>query len=129
MRFKRTLRVEFALLLALMLPLQSYAAASACAQLEQASAGADLGDSTIHHANLGVPSAESPPASPHCAHETGAMHRHGCGSCCCGTAIALIPVRWLPPRSAAPDLPQPLAGISPTVALDRLDRPPRILST
>jgi hypothetical protein len=102
MRVHRTLRAGFALLLSLMLPLQGHAARTACSAAATAS--------TAQH---------------HCAGGSAATHHHDCGNCCGGAAIALTPVRWIAPLPAASEISNPVPGLPPMVALDRLDRPPR----
>lgn len=79
-------------LLALILPLQSFAAAWSCS-----------------------------------AHDAGLTAvQHHCGTCC-AAAIALMPFLWTasPPAKAEVSLTWP--GPAPRVALDRLDRPPRLV--
>jgi hypothetical protein len=115
MRLNRTLRFGFAMLLALMLPLQGIAM-PACAQH-------DLADSRV----TGI--AASSTARPHCEHGTTAgMNHSGSGHCdngCCGVAIAATSTRWIAPLLTAPEISQVILWFPPTVALDRLDRPPR----
>jgi hypothetical protein len=111
MRLHRTLRAGFALLLALMLPLQGYAARAACVrQDERLNSPAAPASSTAQH---------------HCAGRSAATHHHDCGTCCGGAAIVLTPGRWIAPLPAVSEISQPAPGLPPTVALDRLDRPPR----
>jgi hypothetical protein len=107
MRLNRTLRLGFALLFALMLPLQGYAAMPNCGRPDHAVQYSD-------HA-----------ATHHCTRERAAAHHPGCGDCCCAVAMAPTPVNWTPPRLAAPEISGTLMWSPPTVALDRLDRPPR----
>jgi hypothetical protein len=96
MRDLRTRSLELALLLALFLPLQGFAAAWSCEPLH---------------------------AQPHCPHGLAAVQHHGCGTCCLA-AIAAAPLRFaLPPLRSDVSFPQPSTQL--TVALDRLDRPPR----
>jgi len=103
------------MLLALMLPLQGIAM-PACAQH-------DLADSRV----TGI--AASSTARPHCEHGTTAgMNHSGSGHCdngCCGVAIAATSTRWIAPLLTAPEISQVILWFPPTVALDRLDRPPR----
>jgi hypothetical protein len=101
--------MRLVLLLALILPLQSFASAWGCSAHEAGSAAA-------HH---------------HCANDSGTSQsggeqRHHCGSCC-AVAIALTPFRWNPPRSAGSEASLPLYGPPPRIAFDRLDRPPRLV--
>jgi len=111
MQPRRILKLGFALLLAVILPLRGYAAVANCA------ADADSGRAVAVH---GVhPS--------HCAHGAGALHSHGCGNDCCGAAIVLTPARWLVPRTPALGVSARIIWPSPLLALDRLDRPPRLL--
>jgi hypothetical protein len=110
MRPNRTLRVGFALLLALLLPLQGVTAMPNCAE----------------------PVASPAPAPPHsghlhCAREAAVTHHHGCGNCCCAAAIAVITARWIAPLLSAPQISVAVLGFPPTVTLDRLDRPPRLI--
>jgi hypothetical protein len=107
MRPNRTLRVGFALLFALMLPLQGYAAMPSCGQPDHA----------VQHAHT---------AAHHCTQEPAAAHHSGCGECCCAIAIALAPIEWTAPRLTAPEISDTLIWSPPAVALDRLDRPPRL---
>jgi hypothetical protein len=140
MSLNRTIR-EFALLLALMLPLQSYAAAAACAD------GPVQSSTATHHCG-GEPAAahrsayaiepaaahrdsySSEPAAAQRSHYAGAraaIHHNHCGDCCGGTAIALTPEQWMAPRLAAPEISRAALWFPPTVAADRLDRPPRFI--
>jgi hypothetical protein len=107
MRFKRSLRAGFALLFALMLPLQGYAAMPVCREGSVASV------------------ASSAPQT-HC---TGApaVHHHQCDNCCCGAAMALTHGEFIAPRLTAPGISDAALWPGPTVALDRLDRPPRFI--
>lgn len=104
------------LLLALILPLQSFAAAWNCGSAETG----------------------SPAAHQHCAPGSGAAHtgdlhtgdaqpHHHCGTCC-AAAIAALPFDWIAPPSITPPIALPQMGSPPKVALDRLDRPPRPVS-
>jgi hypothetical protein len=108
--------MRLVLLLALILPLQSFAAAWNC----------------------GPPEAGSAAAHQHCAPESGAAHtatahngeaqvHHHCGTCC-AAAIAALTLGWIAPPSITPPIALPQMGSPPKVALDRLDRPPRLVS-
>ena len=112
MRLNRTLRFGFAMLLALMLPLQGYAAMPGCARHDHANSGAmGMTASAMGH--------------PHCEHATpGNGH---CDNGCCGVAIAATSVRWIAPLLAVPEISHVVLWFPPTVAPDRLDRPPRYL--
>jgi hypothetical protein len=97
------------LMLALILPLQSFASAWSCSSHE-------LGGNAAQH---------------HCADDsgklqTGGEQHHHCGTCC-AAAIAWVPFRWIPPRSVSSEASVPLYGPPPRIALDRLDRPPRLI--
>jgi hypothetical protein len=102
--------MTFVLLLALILPLQNFASAWSCSAHETGAAAA-------HH---------------HCANDSGkpqgGEQQHRCGTCC-AAAIALVPFAWTAPRSASPEASLPSHRQPPKVALDRLDRPPRPLSS
>jgi hypothetical protein len=104
MRFKQSLRAGFALLFALMLPLQGYSAMPVCR------------DSSV---------ASSAPQT-HCAGSP-AVHHRTCDNCCCGAAMALTPADFIAPRLTAPDISDASLWPAPLVALDRLDRPPRFI--
>jgi hypothetical protein len=112
MTLNRTIFGVLAMLLALMLPLQGYAAMSDCG--------------TSDHTNSGAQRPSVLPTAPqHCAGTPAARHRHGCGNCCCTAAIMLTAVRWTAPVPAAPEISAAVVWSPPRVALDRLDRPPR----
>jgi hypothetical protein len=124
MRLNRTLRVGFALLLTLMLPLQGYAAMPSCGQLDHANSSTDN--------SLAAPlPALQHSMQHHCARGSAATHHHdhGCGNCCCGAAIALMAAHWIAPLLTTPGISVAVPGSPPTVTLDRLDRPPRFILT
>jgi hypothetical protein len=106
MKVLRTRSFELALLLALFLPLQGFAAAWSCEPQP-----------------VQTPSV----AQAHCPHGSGALQHHDCGTCCLA-AIAAAPLRFALPR-VRPDIFFPRLSAAPSVALDRLDRPPRSLLT
>jgi hypothetical protein len=103
--------MRLVLLLALILPLQSFASAWSCS-------AHDTGSAPAHH-HCATDSAEA---------QTGGEQHHHCGTCC-AAAIALMPFRWTPPRSVRSEASLPLNGSPPKVALDRLDRPPRLIAS
>ncbi|HWW29223.1 MAG TPA: hypothetical protein VNY80_04360 [Steroidobacteraceae bacterium] len=98
----RTRILELALLLVLLLPLQGFATALSCGSFDAA-----------------------PAAAQHCAHGSAAVQHHHCGTCC-SAAIVVTPLHWAPPRATRPDVSLPLLISPALVALDRLDRPPRL---
>jgi hypothetical protein len=105
-----------ALLLALTLPLQGFAAISGCAPLP-------LAQHVRHQAQT---------AHEHCAEHSAqdsAVRHHGCCSDCCMTAVAQTAPVWIPPRAETPALSLPELGVPFMISLDRLDRPPRTLSS
>jgi len=114
MRLNRTLRAGFALLVALVLPLQGYAAMPNCGQLDHRNSRMD---------SIAAP--QTPRA--HCTGAPTASHHQGCGTCCCAAAMALTPVDWIAPRLIAPEVSLSLLGRPPAVTLDRLERPPRFI--
>jgi hypothetical protein len=103
----RARMVEFVLLVAVVLPLQGFASASACVPFGSAS------------------------LSEHCDHgagrATGTGQHHGCGTCCSVAAISEAPQWQAAPRLKSPKLSLPLFWSLPAVVLDRLDRPPRLI--
>jgi hypothetical protein len=103
----RARMLEFALLVAVMLPLQGFASASGCGPLGVVS-------STEHcdHAS---------------GHAAGAAQHHECGTCCSVAALSAAPLWWAAPRLTSPKLFLPLFWSPPAVVLDRLDRPPRFI--
>ena len=126
MRLKRTLRFGFALLLALMLPLQGYALMPACAPHDQAiprTAGMTASSMARHHCEHVTPAGNSDSSNGN--GHSGAGH---CDNCCCGVAIAATSARWIAPQLTAPEISHLVLWFPPTVTLDRLDRPPRHLS-
>jgi hypothetical protein len=104
MCFNRSLRAGFALLFALMLPLQGYMAMPACREASVATAAPQT----------------------HCAGAP-AVHHHHCDNCCCGTAMALTAADFIAPLLTAPDISDAALWPPPTAAIDRLDRPPRFI--
>jgi hypothetical protein len=104
----KTRSMKLVLLLALALPLQSFAAIG-CGSLDSASPG----------------------AHPHCVdppngHPSGdAQQHHHCGSCCTA-AVATAPLRWAPPPPINSGIFLPARSALLKIALDRLDRPPRL---
>ena len=103
--------MELVLLLALILPLQSFAAAWNCGLPGTGAAAAHL------HCAPGSDAAQTGDTQPH----------HHCGSCC-AAAIAALPFGWTAPRSMTSGLASPQIGPPPNVTLDRLDRPPRLVA-
>ena len=108
MAFLRTPSATLVLLLALIVPLQSFAAVWGC--------GAHAGTAAVHH---------------HCANDPakaqgGAEQHHHCGTCC-AAAIALMPFRWTAPPSANAQVSLSSLRPPPQGTLDRLDRPPRLV--
>jgi len=104
-----------ALLLALMLPLQSFTAAFGC---EHANIAGQATQSTQH---VGTTPHE------HCAQHPvhgSTVQSHGCCAACCMTAVVAATLDWTPPRAVAsePSLPGPSAPL--LIPPDRLDRPP-----
>jgi hypothetical protein len=104
MRPNRTFRTAVALLLALLLPLQGYAAMPAC------------GHQTA-----------SPVSQHHCDRSPAAAHHPSCGDCCGCAAPALTSVNWSAPRPPVPEFAVAEPGFPPAGILDRLDRPPRLI--
>jgi hypothetical protein len=69
-------------------------------------------------------------AQHHCAQESTALRQHaehGCGKCCCGAAFALTSVPGIAALPQVPELSRAVIGWPPSIALDRLDRPPRLI--
>src|ERR1700722_5803106 len=120
MRLNRTLQVGFALLLILMLPLQGYATMPSCGQLDHTNSNADESVAAT------LPALQHS-MQHHCARGSTATHHHGCGNCCCGAAIADMTAHWIAPLLTAPGISVAVPQAPPTVTLDRLDRPPRLI--
>jgi hypothetical protein len=95
--------LKLALLLALILPLQGFAVAWSCAAPETV-------EMSQHH----------------CGQADGASVHHHCGTCC-AAAIAATATVWATPPATITRLSLPSFRSLPAIALDRLDRPPRIL--
>jgi hypothetical protein len=103
----RTRMLEFALLVAVMLPLQGFASASGC--------GPFAAIASTEHCN-------------HAAkHPAGTGQLHDCGTCCSVAALSAAPLLWAAPRLTSPKRFLPLFWSPPAVVLDRLDRPPRFI--
>jgi hypothetical protein len=111
MQSRRILKLGFALLLAVILPLRGYAAMANC--VPDAESGRAVATHGVHLS--------------HCAYGAGALHPHGCGNDCCGAAIALTPARWIVPHTSPLGISAGIIWPPPLLALDRLDRPPRLL--
>jgi hypothetical protein len=113
MKLSRATHLYFGLLLALLLPLQAFAALPNCA-------GADP--------HQGWHTAQSPSAD-HCDHaHPGAAH-HDCGTCCSVAAAGHPLELWAAPPLTPPQPPAARIASPPSVAIDRLDRPPRFVLT
>lgn len=100
----------FAMLLALLLPLQGYGALPTCGEP--------------------VPmaiSAATPAVRHHCDRATTATHQHICTHGCCSAAMALTAALIIPPRSGAALMSSAAIALAPEGALERLDRPPRFI--
>jgi hypothetical protein len=97
--------MRLVMLLALLLPLQSFAWVT-CSSPD-AAAGA--------HAHCGYPAG---------AHAGDMPQHHHCSSCC-ATAVATTPIHVTPPPVASPGIALPAHRPLLKIALDRLDRPPR----
>jgi hypothetical protein len=106
------------LLLALILPLQGYAAMPACGQPDPANSSADSATAAAATATA---------SQAHCTRGPAATHHHSCGNCCCGNAIALTSVHRIAPLLTAPAIAMAVLGSPPEITLDRLDRPPRFI--
>ncbi len=121
------------LLLALILPLQSFASAWNCGSPEAGSAGAHqhcapgagtLGAAASGPAALGTAASGSVASGP--ADTGDAQAHHHCGTCC-AAAIAPQTQGWSAPHSTACGIELPQIGSPPNATLERLDRPPRLL--
>jgi hypothetical protein len=100
--------MRLVLLLALILPLQSFASIS-CGSLDAPS----------------FASQQHCPDHPSGPQGGDAPQHHHCGSCCV-TAIAAAPLRFTPSPVTNPGVSLPAHRRLLTVILDRLDRPPRL---
>ena len=101
-----------ALLVALLLPLQGFAAAARC---------------DLITGQAEAPAVAGPAAHEHCVqheHVPTSQH-HGCCTVCWLTAVAATTLDWTVPRTAAPQLFLPAPRAPLTMSLERLDRPPR----
>ena len=103
----KTRSMRLVLLLALMLPLQSYAWVGCSAPLAAVAAHQHCGDT-----GDGSPTG-------------GQAQHHHCGSCCVA-AVAAAPNRFSPPSFMSSGVSLPAYWPPLKVALDRLDRPPRL---
>jgi hypothetical protein len=102
-----------ALLLALLLPLQGFAAISGCAPL-----------SAAHHA--GHQTTATHEHCPEHPRQDPAVQHHDCCDCCIA-AVGQSALDWKAPRSETPQLSLPPLRDPLMISLDRLDRPPRTL--
>jgi hypothetical protein len=116
MKLHRATSLKLALLLALLLPLQAFAAVSSCAQTGLAHAATHS-----HQA--------SPAADGRCEHASPSTLHHDCGTCCCVAVSCNSGASWPAPLLTHPQpaLARPKTPLSATI--DRLDRPPRFRFT
>lgn len=105
MRLDRTFYGRLALMLAMVLAVQGFAAPPVCA-------GSAAATSTMH---------------VHCSSEHRQWHRHGCDNCCCAVAIALLPAHFHVPHETPAPITVTVHRFPRTVSIDRLDRPPRLM--
>jgi hypothetical protein len=104
----KNLSVKLVLLLALALPLQSFAAIG-CGSADGATSGA--------HQHC---------VDPIDGHLSGEMpQHHHCGTCCTA-APAMTPLLWSPPPPINSGISPPMRSPLLELALERLDRPPRL---
>jgi hypothetical protein len=80
----------------------------------------------------GAPDAVQVAAHQHCAGPAGSPtgdfgQHHHCGSCCVAAAVS-APIRFMPPVFIASGISLPAHRSLLEVALDRLDRPPRLVN-
>jgi hypothetical protein len=98
------------MLIALLLPLQGYAAMSTCS--ERVPSDIRAGASAVQR---------------HCTGAKAATHSHHCTHDCCSVAMALTAARFVAPRSSAAKMTCSAITLAPKGALERLDRPPRFV--
>ena len=125
MRLNLKLRMGFAMLVALLLPLQGYAAMPVCTT-GAAAAPMQAAAAPMHAAETPMHAGAATAAGHDCA-GANTVHRHGCNQCCCGAAIVLAPVDFIAPHFGVPEIASAPIAPSPEGALDRLDRPPRFV--
>ncbi len=104
------IRVGFAVLIALLLPLQGYGAMPTCS--ERVAPVISAAASAMQH---------------QCTHAKTATHQHNCTHACCGVAMALTAARFVAPRPGAAKITCSAIALAPEGALERLDRPPRFV--
>jgi hypothetical protein len=95
-------------LLALLLPLQTFASAAYCRPLPSG------GRAAVAHEHC----------AQHFEHAQSRRH-HGCCADCCLAAVSCAALDWTPPHLVTTEALLPEARAPLTIALDRLDRPPR----
>jgi hypothetical protein len=113
MRLNSSNRSIVALLLALLLPVQGFAAFSGCAPLSGAHDAEHQAQTTHAH------------CAEHPSRDSAVQH-HACCDCCIA-AVGQAAPDWIPPRSETPQLSLPALRQPLMISLDRLDRPPRTL--
>jgi hypothetical protein len=106
----RKTRVGFAMLIALLLPLQGYGALRPCS--EPVPTGISAAAVAVQHP---------------CTHAKTATHQHNCTHDCCSVAMALTAARFIAPRRSVSDITCSALALAPEGALERLDRPPRFV--
>jgi len=100
-----------ALLLALLLPLHTFASAASCEHAT--TAGESLPSTAVPHEHC----------TQHPAHGS-TMQSHGCCAACCMAAVVAATRDWAPPRTVAAELSLPAPRAPLLISPDRLDRPP-----
>jgi hypothetical protein len=108
MRLHRLTNLRLALILALILPFQAFAALSNC-----------VPNDLVAHAAV---------QAGHCEHAAPSTVHHHCGACCVLAAANHLSTP-LPPRGIAQQLNVAPIKAPPSIAGDRLDRPPRVRFT
>jgi len=118
-----------ALLLALSLPLQGFAAVAFCAQPAASDLVGRQAAGAHEHCGGHVDLAPSRAISVGTEHATqnSTVHHHGCCTDCCLAAMAPANPAWTPPRADTLLLSLPQQRTPFTTSLDRLDRPPRTI--
>jgi len=108
--------------MAVLLPLQAMAAMPNCA-------------ATATYEAPAVTQLSRPASADHCEHHghnvqhPQNIQQHDCGSCCSVAAAGNPLLHWQAPRFTAPYLSIALVEPPPSIAIERLDRPPRTHST
>lgn len=114
-----------ALLLALSLPLQGFAAVGHCARPPASNHVHAQSTHAHEHCADATEHATKQANSERATQGSATLPHHGCCTDCCLAAMTQMNTAWTPPRAETLALSLPAQRATVVTSLDRLDRPPR----